>query len=52
MAEIERYDLMLGQRLYLCVMDDGEFKWLDRFYSTEFADTDAESLASEIAQAT
>jgi hypothetical protein len=48
MAEIERYDPVMGTRLYLCITDDGRQEWTDRFYSSELPDVQAERLASEI----
>jgi hypothetical protein len=48
MAEIERYDPVMGTRLYLCITKDGGREWVDRFYSTEMSDTEAERVAAEI----
>lgn len=48
MAEIERYDPVMGTRLYLCVTGDGRKEWTDRFYSTEMPDAEAEQLAAAI----
>lgn len=48
MAEIERYDPVMGTRLYLCVTEDGGREWVDRFYSTEMPEDEAERLATEI----
>jgi hypothetical protein len=38
----------MGTRLYLCITKDGGREWVDRFYSTEMSDTEAERVAAEI----